>query len=298
MKTKLCCGLVLALVLGLSLTAFAVDNTDNNLQNIQKMKDYFSGLTVYDLKEKFVMADNLIGSIIYYKKGDKQDFQYVQILNEDAVKKISPDAGENAVFQGVFDKSNVSELNLLSYFSGTLTERNYLQVLMARDYELKVPNSFTDKKVYSKLFKICSKLFPAGYVVEYVDSVDQFSFTTWLYTESNSGASVSNGVSLLIGGKVYAQTNKFDTRKIIAAHAVILDHDILSAAGGVATVKSVYPTALTGNVNPTALTKENYSAFAKQFDKLVIDQSKQKPKASNITIITKRNKLIEEKNIY
>lgn len=186
-------------------------------QEAQKAEEHFKTSSIISFNTN-VKPEQLIGTLIYYKPGKKDEFEYFTILTDEQLKKFEPTYNNKIVYQTMADKSFVSSVKYLSIFSASVQTNYLLEVVLEDVLDYKVPSFATDPTISKQVFLYTRPLVEQGFIVEYVDNVNMCTLTTRLFQQQDAKASGSYFVDAK--AKQYASKTDFASKRLISLHSV------------------------------------------------------------------------------
>jgi len=229
-----------------------------NAQGSPKAEDFFKTSTILTFDTN-IKPEQLIGTIIYYKLGDKDNFEYLPILSPEQMKKYEPTYNNKILFQTMATKETVASVKYLAFFNATVGVKNLLEVVLEDVLDYRVPSFTTDLNVKTQTFLFAEPLIRLGYIVEYIDNVNYCSLTTRLFAEQKVGVSGNYFVSA--DAKQYSSTSEFATKRLISLHSIKLNPfvSLTSQLGG--SIAKLNAVALSESSTSTPLNTDKYQVI-------------------------------------
>ena len=244
---------------------FTVSTAFSTFAQTQKAEDVFktASMVTFDTNVK---PEQLIGALIYYKPGKKDEFEYFQILSTEQLKKYEPVYNNRIIFQSMVTKETVASAKYLAFFSTSVTVTHLLEVVLEDVLDYRVPNFATEPNVKTQTFMYAENLIRKGYQVDFVDNVNYCSLTTRLFNEAKISANGNYYVSA--DAKNYSSTSEFSTKRLISLHSINLNN-LITIGGALAgstlggSIAKLNTAAITENSTTKPATSESGYLVAK-----------------------------------
>jgi len=206
---------VITIILSVSLLGNLQAQTDAQTE-MEKAENYFRNSSVVTFNEDYDPKD-YIGSIIYYKPGNKKDLRILKITkpNDSTIIRRSID---DILYQKMHNKDEVASAKFLGIFSAKVTHQHLLEVILLRDYSLEAQSFLTDLALYQKVLKYSKPLKDAGYNAEFVWKVNINKLTSRVFKEGDVQAGFNYQVEG--SGKSYYKTEDFTKKSLITLQTI------------------------------------------------------------------------------
>ncbi|WP_120259424.1 hypothetical protein [Sphingobacterium detergens] len=167
-----------------------------------------------------IKPEQLIGSIIYYKEGKKDEFDYFPILKASQIEKIEPIYNNEILFSTMVNKSTVTSAKYLAIINVNVATNYMLEVIVEDVLDYRAPSFAADSEVQSQALFYARVLKNQGYIVEYVDHVNLCTLTSKVYAEQKIEGQGSYFVDA--SNKTYGSNDEFSSKRLISLHSVPL----------------------------------------------------------------------------
>lgn len=188
------------------------EQIDEALSNAE---EFFNDQTIINATA-LTRPGDLIGSLVYYKEGNEQAWEFVKIVPKEILETIDPIQNNKIILQTMASHNTVVEAKYLTFFKAKIKQENLLQVILEDLYDLEAPSFLSNPEVRALVDKWGKALIKAGYEVFYVDRVNVTSLSSKIFEEGEQTAGFNFYVEG--SGSNYRSTEKFKEKVLISLH--------------------------------------------------------------------------------
>jgi hypothetical protein len=162
--------------------------------------------------------ERLIGSIIYYRKGEEDSFKQLRIVPENKVKSVIID---EEIWADIIETKKSGSIKALKKASVSASYGERVEVVLTEKYLLTVPDLANDEELYKKVMEKASIVQDSDFEVKFIQALE-VSELKYDYYKKISGDVKGSFMFIDVNGEKFQAQRKFSKQKFVALEIIDL----------------------------------------------------------------------------